>query len=502
MDSKVINKLIRSEVWPILREQGFSHFDSRNAIAYHGPFVNVVNFQSYSSQLAGGLGCTTYSFGLNLGVYVLGSPWEERLKRDKRGLLLPPEYACSFRDHLKKRTPVDGFAREDIFYIHPDGRTTACCFSEVQYLLREIAPSWFSRHNDLDGIIALMQSIHRWDPAAELSTPSRPGSYSWNQLNSLLLLVKHKQSPTQDSAAVALEAIERTIGTVLDLSTIQADRPYEEGKARETRTLWDQLGQFKPVPVCEPKSTNLSGCLNGPIWVPANTSPQVCDLPVDSSIALSARKHLWPMLKSAGFTEFTDRLAHRVSKHCVEVVEFLHMDRFECKQLNLPAGLFRVGVGIFWPALRFDGLTRTNRNGDPRPIVNECHISNWLTPEILTHKRAGTAFCSLGDGLTAISGEGLGWLDLVGDYDSTLSLLQRKDWELFWCYPMMRGYGASSSSRRLMYIAFFKLSIGENDEAQDYIRRAELALPMWYPEHLRGRHGDWIEQVKDRLRGL
>ncbi|HSB16298.1 MAG TPA: hypothetical protein VLE22_17720, partial [Bryobacteraceae bacterium] len=91
MDSRVVNKLIRSEVWPLLRDHGFSRFESRTAFCYRGPFINVVNFQSFNAYLAVGVGCTTFSFGLNLGVYVMGSAREHLLKRDASGLLLPRE---------------------------------------------------------------------------------------------------------------------------------------------------------------------------------------------------------------------------------------------------------------------------------------------------------------------------------------------------------------------------------------------------------------------------
>jgi hypothetical protein len=149
MDSSLINKLLRSEVWPLLREQGFSQFESRNAFAYRGRFVNVVNFRSFNSYTAEVLGCTTYSFAVNIGTYVIGSLGEHHIALDKSGRLRPVEYQCSFRTELKKRTAVDGFARNDIFYIHPDGRTTHACFHEVRHLLQGVAQTWFLEHNDL-----------------------------------------------------------------------------------------------------------------------------------------------------------------------------------------------------------------------------------------------------------------------------------------------------------------------------------------------------------------
>jgi hypothetical protein len=85
MDSKAINKLIRSEALPILRKQGFTRFDSRSAFAYRGQLIDVVNFQSFNAYLTNGLGCTPFLFCLKLGVYVLGSPVESQDTRQERG---------------------------------------------------------------------------------------------------------------------------------------------------------------------------------------------------------------------------------------------------------------------------------------------------------------------------------------------------------------------------------------------------------------------------------
>ena len=85
MDSNTVNKIIRSDVWPLLRTHGFVTADARTARRYRGHFIDVVNFQSFNKYLADGIGCTTYSFGLNLGIYVEGSPHETELKRDKAG---------------------------------------------------------------------------------------------------------------------------------------------------------------------------------------------------------------------------------------------------------------------------------------------------------------------------------------------------------------------------------------------------------------------------------
>src|SRR5580704_263095 len=228
MDSKAINKLIRSEVWPILRDQGFSVFDSRSAFAYKAPFINVVSFQSFNSYNAEVLGCTTYSFTPRLGVYVIGSPGEDHVKRDKAGRVQPFESQCSFRCELRKRTPLDGFARDDIFYIDPDGRTTAQCFYELQYLFSELAPLWFKANNDLDGLLSRMWRAEESSSEPFPDANGVPRSYYWNRLRSVLLLLKHRQSPTEKSASKALDSISGAMGNILDFSTIQSGRPGEE----------------------------------------------------------------------------------------------------------------------------------------------------------------------------------------------------------------------------------------------------------------------------------
>jgi hypothetical protein len=502
MDSKAINKLIRSEVWPILRDQGFSVFDARSAFAYKAPFINVVSFQSFNSYNAEVLGCTTYSFIPRLGVYVIGSPGEHRVRRDKEGRLQPFEYECSFRSPLRKRTPVDGFAQDEIFYIDSNGGTTTQCFQELKYLSSEVAPLWFKANNDLDDLLSRMRNAEESSSAPFQDAIGVPRSYNWNRLRSVLLLLKHQQSPTEKSASKALDSISGAMGTILDFSTIQTGRPGEERYAVEMRELWEQLGNFRPVPVCAEKSMSVRGCLDGPIWTPAKAQLSGPKCSPNLPIPISARKQFWPILKSAGFAEFTDRLAHRVSKHIVEVVEFLPMDPVERKTWSLPGGLFRMGVGVFWAALGEDGLFRKNRMDEPRPTVNECHISNWLVPEKRSCENARTAFDSAEDAESALAGPGLGWLDTFRTYESALSQLRRKEWELFWCYPMMRGYGAGPSSQRLVYIALLERLLGNFIASEELIRCAESVVKSWYFQHYQLRCEAWIDQVKPRIREL
>lgn len=102
MDSRDVTREIRRVVWPVLREEGFDSFTGRTAWRYVESAVDVLNFQSFSASLADGVGCTPYSFGLNLGVWVPGELEAPVLKSDASGRPRPAEWECMKRAKLQK----------------------------------------------------------------------------------------------------------------------------------------------------------------------------------------------------------------------------------------------------------------------------------------------------------------------------------------------------------------------------------------------------------------
>src|SRR5436190_1017050 len=120
MDSKAVNAEIRRVVWPMLRDAGFDPILGRNAWRTSTESIAVVNFQSFSAHLAQGLGCTSYSFAINLGVYYrcFGEP-PSPIMAGATGM--PAEFVCQARRHLKKSIKQKEFPREDIWYVSEDG---------------------------------------------------------------------------------------------------------------------------------------------------------------------------------------------------------------------------------------------------------------------------------------------------------------------------------------------------------------------------------------------
>jgi len=212
---------------------------------------------------------------------------------------------------------------------------------------------------------------------------------------------------------------------------------------------------------------------------------------------LSVREQIWSLLKSHGFNEFTQRLAHRPSTDSLEVVEVAPIESAERKTLG-EAGLFRVGIGIFWPVLKEDGLFRKIRGNDPRPNVSECHLSDWLIAEAGGSTIARSVFESLKQARASLEAGGIQWFNSFRSAESALSILQQDDWKIFWCLPMMRGSSANRSTRRLIFLAYLAARLHRLEQAGAYLRQADRAIGL-YPEHLRKRFREWFDAVSERL---
>lgn len=163
MDSKVVNKQMRIEIRPLLREAGFSKFTGRSAWRYSGPRIDVVNFQSFNAYNAGVLGCTTYSFAVNLSCYLTYLPSEhgEDQIKVKDGQLRPEEYECPFRHRLRRRFPQPEMDPRytDIWYIDPEGRYLDKALHDVRMILASEGFAWFDEFADRAAVFEMLKTM-------------------------------------------------------------------------------------------------------------------------------------------------------------------------------------------------------------------------------------------------------------------------------------------------------------------------------------------------------
>jgi hypothetical protein len=144
VDSKTVSRAITSIIRPSLKAEGFDKFTTRSAWRIKGPAINVVNFQSFSSYLADGLDCTTFSFALNLGCHYTFLP-----HTGDDPTRLPEEYQCAFRSSLSKSISQPNFLRADIWFIESDGSNLQACIEDANAVIARVAMPWFARLGNL-----------------------------------------------------------------------------------------------------------------------------------------------------------------------------------------------------------------------------------------------------------------------------------------------------------------------------------------------------------------
>jgi len=147
MDSKVVNQGIRDRIWPRLRERGFGMFSSRTAWRHHSDRMEVVNFQSFNAHYAAVIGCTTYSFVVNLGCYVLAIPpqYEPDRMKEKKGRLLPEEYRCHFRARISPNDHRSVHREKGLWSIDATGSNLDPSLEDVWGVLDGIGLPWFDQ---------------------------------------------------------------------------------------------------------------------------------------------------------------------------------------------------------------------------------------------------------------------------------------------------------------------------------------------------------------------
>ncbi len=147
-----------------MQDRGFTKFTARNAWRFSDDGICVVNFQSFSSSLAGSLGCTTYSFALNLGVfYPCITPRHDPNVPASRLVSAadpPAEPECHARRHPHKTLTQPEFIRENIWYVRPDGSKIDETVNDARRVVLETGLPWLDRFSDLRYTLAQYLTPH------------------------------------------------------------------------------------------------------------------------------------------------------------------------------------------------------------------------------------------------------------------------------------------------------------------------------------------------------
>ena len=148
MDSQVVNREIRREIWPALRETGFDAFTGRTAWRHFPDRIWITNFQSFNSYFSLVDGCTTFSFALNLGIYFLALADQDGSTGDR-----PKDYQCQFRRKLTKQITQENYTRKDIWYVDQEGSNLLEVLDDARQVLLHDGMAWFNRFADLNFVL-------------------------------------------------------------------------------------------------------------------------------------------------------------------------------------------------------------------------------------------------------------------------------------------------------------------------------------------------------------
>lgn len=161
MNSKDVNKEIKKKIWPLLKENGFSQCTSRNAWRITEETIEVVNFQSFNSYIAYGVGCTTFSFSVNLGVYYKcfeKTPWftsvsQERVQEYESHVRFSLEkhlkQAKLFHPYNNNRFHMWKKDRNDIWYVKEDGSNLEEVIEDAKKTIISKGFEWFNKKTNL-----------------------------------------------------------------------------------------------------------------------------------------------------------------------------------------------------------------------------------------------------------------------------------------------------------------------------------------------------------------
>jgi hypothetical protein len=98
------------------------------------------------------MGCTTYSFAVNLGCRFRAIPVGGKIKQ-RDGFLRPGDYDCHFRRTMRKSIHQANFPRKTIWYVDPSGENLLPVIEDAKQTIVAEGLQWFNRFGDANEVL-------------------------------------------------------------------------------------------------------------------------------------------------------------------------------------------------------------------------------------------------------------------------------------------------------------------------------------------------------------
>jgi hypothetical protein len=155
MDSKLVTKEINSCIKPLLKKNGFDKWTGRTYWRYLNDRINMIDFQSFNSYNADVIGCTTFSFSINLSCFLRYIPSQTEIKY-KDSELRPREEQGHFRGGLKKGIIQNELNRQDIWYIDKDGANLIDVMIDCGQQIEKNGIDWFNQFTTKQKVFSIL----------------------------------------------------------------------------------------------------------------------------------------------------------------------------------------------------------------------------------------------------------------------------------------------------------------------------------------------------------
>jgi len=155
MDSKIVTKEINSCIKPLLKKNGFDKWTGRTYWRYHADRIDILDFQSFNSYNAEVIGCTTFSFSINLSCFLRYIPSETEIK-SKDSLLRPIESQGHFRRRLKKGIIQTELETKDIWFVDNHRANLINVMIDCGNQIEKIGLNWFDQFGSKENVLSIL----------------------------------------------------------------------------------------------------------------------------------------------------------------------------------------------------------------------------------------------------------------------------------------------------------------------------------------------------------
>lgn len=159
--SPEIDKMIRKNLSPSLKESGFTKVDTRHNWAWMEECTWVLDITAVGKYFSDVTGWPPMSIHVDLGIYYNLIPTnEDNIKIEKNGILTPRSHQCHLQHQLLSTIDQDMYTstlsnaaerkRKDLWWVKPDGSNLEEVIENLKHSFLTEGIDWFMGNTDIE----------------------------------------------------------------------------------------------------------------------------------------------------------------------------------------------------------------------------------------------------------------------------------------------------------------------------------------------------------------